>query len=78
MSYVYLTSACVACGRLISYNPARVPSLRVNGVREPVCRACVESANARLEPGQAPFVIHPEAYEPLPEKEFWDYADVNR
>jgi hypothetical protein len=45
MGYAYCTSACFGCGRLFSYNPVRVPSIRVNGNREPICQTCVDRVN---------------------------------
>lgn len=70
MGYVFATSYCIGCDRLFTYNPHRVPSLRVNGEREPVCRDCIEIANPqRVANGLEPFKIHPEAYEPMPEEE---------
>jgi len=68
--YVMAHSACIGCGRVFSYNPVRVPSLFVNGQREPVCRDCVERVNpGRIKNGLAPIVPHPEAYEPCDESE---------
>lgn len=70
MGYAIVISPCIACGRTFAYNPMRVPSIRVNGHREPVCRPCVEAANPiREEKGLEPFVIHPDAYEPCHEDE---------
>jgi hypothetical protein len=69
--YVFATGQCVACRRLFSFNPHHVPSVRVNGVREPVCRDCIEQANKqRAEMNLPPFEILPDAYEPMPEEEF--------
>jgi len=49
MAYVYATSACFGCGRIFSYHPNKVPSIRDprTGSREPICRACVNAANPR-------------------------------
>jgi hypothetical protein len=70
MGYALCHSACIGCGRLFSYNPRHVPSLRVNGVREPVCLNCVEHANPRrVANGLDPIVPHPDAYEPIDESE---------
>ena len=78
MGYVYATSECLSCKQLFSYNPLRVPSLRVNaqgqpdpnGTREPVCRGCMDRANLkRKEMGLEPHPIHPDAYEPVDEHE---------
>jgi hypothetical protein len=60
---------------LFSYNPMRVPSIRdLNGVRQPVCRDCVEQVNPmRQKNGLAPIVPAEDAYEPISEEEMiWD------
>lgn len=60
MGYVTLFCTCVNCGQLFAANPDLVPSVRVRGVKEPVCRPCME----RYKPD---FQIPPGAYEPGPE-----------
>lgn len=45
MGYMLAYGECVNCRRMFSFNPDRVPSVRVNGSREPVCLGCVEAAN---------------------------------
>lgn len=68
--HVMAYSACAGCRRPIAYNPHFVPSIRIDGVREPVCQACVDVRNAhRKAKGLPPDVIDPRAYEPLPESE---------
>jgi hypothetical protein len=68
--YVFATSACVGCRRIFSYNPMRVPSLTINGSREPICQACVERVNpARIKNGLPPIVPLPDAYEACDESE---------
>jgi hypothetical protein len=70
MAFVSMTSACVRCGRLFFYNPLRVPSVVVNGQREPLCRPCVEWANReRAAKGLATWPIHHDAYEAVDEQE---------
>jgi hypothetical protein len=72
MGYISVTSACFGCGRVFSYNPMHVPSIRDprTGSREPVCRDCVERVNPmRAQNGLPPIVPHPQAYEPCPEDE---------
>jgi hypothetical protein len=70
MGYVMGFGACIGCGKLFSYNPTKVPALRVDGVREPVCRDCVARANPeRVKNGLDPIVPDPEAYEPCDESE---------
>jgi len=64
MAYMICTGHCIGCGRMFNFNPYRVPSVRVDGVREPCCRQCVEMANSlRLEKGMEPFAIPDDAYE---------------
>lgn len=70
MGYAFATSPCVACHGLFSYNPMKVPSIRVNGAREPVCPACMALANAkRVANGLPPHAIADDAYEPCDERE---------
>ena len=68
--YVMGHSLCIGCGQLFSYNPMRVPSLFVNGQREPICQACVHRVNPmRVKNGLAPIIPHKDAYEPAREDE---------
>lgn len=68
--YVYIVGPCFGCGRTFSYSPTRVPSIRHEGVRQPVCQACVDAANPRrIANGLEPIVPRPGAYEPTPESE---------
>jgi hypothetical protein len=65
---------CAGCGRIFSFNPTHVPSVRISGEREPICRACVDYVNPmRIANGLEPIVPHPEAYKPCDESELsWD------
>ena len=70
MGYALCHSACIGCNRIFSYNPMRVPSVTVNGSREPICRDCVERANPqRIAKGLEPIVPRPDAYDPIDESE---------
>ena len=71
MGYAFMIAGCYVCGRLFSFNPMKVPSLRDNhGVRQAVCRNCVEAANEiRKGKGLEPFPIPADAYEPCDESE---------
>ena len=71
MGYAMVLSPCYTCGKVISYNPHRVPSIRDRqGVRQPVCRECIEKANPiRKAKGLPKITIHPDAYEPINECE---------
>jgi len=71
MGYVFMVGGCYVCGGIFSFNPMKVPSIRdLNGVRQAVCRKCVEAANeARKRKGLEPFSITDGAYEPCDEWE---------
>lgn len=70
MGYAICHSYCYACRRLFAFNPVRVPSVVVDGERQPICAACVERANPnRIANGLAPIVPAPDAYEPCDESE---------
>jgi hypothetical protein len=63
MGYALATSACIGCKRIFSYNPVRVPSIRINGSREPICGNCIAHSNPkRIANGLDPIVPHPDAY----------------
>jgi hypothetical protein len=61
MGWMFVAGRCAACQTFITFNPDLVPSIRVNGVKEPLCPECV----AKWEQIHGQKVnIHPEAYEP--------------
>lgn len=82
MGFLTAMSPCCACERVFSYNPNRVPSVRIDhtgrlssaGERRPICEECIGHINvARAEKGLQPFPILPGAYEPAEEGEIvWD------
>lgn len=64
MAYMHAMSNCFACKQLFTYNPDLVPSIRVNGSREPICQSCVDRVNPmRKANGLEPIVPLPGAYE---------------
>ena len=68
--YCFVFSACAGCRVPFSYNPLKVPSIRINGVKEPVCRGCIERVNPeRIRNGLKPIRYSADAYEPVPEEE---------
>lgn len=72
MGYAFATSPCAGCHRLFSYNPMRVPSIRIQGEREPICEACVTRVNPmRIKNGLPPIVPLPGAYDACDESELW-------
>lgn len=65
MGYFMVHGYCYGCGQPFMFNAERVPSIRVDGSREPICRNCVEHANPlRAANGLDPIIIHPDSYEP--------------
>lgn len=64
MAYMTCMAPCVACERVFSFNPDLVPSVTIDGVREPVCQACVDRANPlRIAGGLEPIRVMPGAYD---------------
>lgn len=54
MGYAIVMGFCGACKAPLSFNPRKVPSIRINGLREPLCLGCVERW----------CVLHPDAKRP--------------
>ena len=70
MGSVLCHGTCFSCKQLFSFNPHKVPSIPIEGVRREICRDCVESVNPeRIAKGLDPIVIRDGAYEPMPEEE---------
>jgi hypothetical protein len=69
--YAMMYSVCCACKKIIGFNPNKVPSLMINGSREPICRECAERWN-QIHPESARPILDG-AYEPCDENEIrWD------
>ena len=70
MGYAVCFGVCCACHNPMSFNPHKVPSIPINGVREPVCKSCVGVYNAmRKQKGEPEFQIPPGAYDAIDESE---------
>lgn len=70
MGYVTLMANCIRCGRVFGCNPRKVPSIRVDAVREPVCEDCYHVLAAiQKEHGMAVLPLDPDAYRPMDESE---------
>jgi hypothetical protein len=70
MGYAIVMSPCFGCGRPFAYNPHRVPSVTVNGRREPICQHCLTIVNPRRRANGLPEIVPlPDAYEPIDEHE---------
>ena len=69
MGYYTMFASCAGCKRMISCNPNYVPSLVVNGHREPICESCHARWNEihRTSKGLEPVSLHPQAYKPQEE-----------
>ena len=70
MGYAIATGSCIGCKKLFGYNPHKVPSIPIGGVRQAICRSCagIVQENQRRD-GLPVTEIHPEAYEPIHESE---------
>lgn len=70
MGYIIASGLCVGCQNVFAFNPMRVPSITINGRKEPVCRACVDRVNPlRISNGLPPIEPLPGAYEYCDESE---------
>ncbi len=70
MGFCFVFSLCAACHLSFFYNPLTVPSVRINGVKEPICRGCIERVNPeRIRGGLKPIRYSADAYEPIREEE---------
>lgn len=68
MGYSMVFGTCYCCKRFFGFNAVWVPSIRINGEREPICRKCVEKVNPMRKKNGVPEIeIHPLAYEPQEE-----------
>ena len=69
---------CILCGAVFTFNPLRVPSLRVDGTRHPVCSGCITARvnPSRRKQGLEDLVVAEDAYDAIPEEElpFDDYS----
>ena len=70
MGYVMVAALCCSCGQLVIFNPNKVPSVRIRGEKQPLCKKCVDLVNEKRKLIKMPlFKIDPEAYEPANEDE---------
>lgn len=68
--------ACYGCKRLFGFHPHKVPSIPINGERQPICADCVARVNPmRIANGLEPITPLPGAYEPFEEGELWSLYD---
>jgi hypothetical protein len=74
MGYAFMVGNCISCKALITFNPVRVPSLTINGVKEPLCENCFNEWNRihRTSKGLPPVPLQPDAYGSCGESELGD------
>lgn len=65
MGYALVIGFCIACKRKIGFNPHKVPSLMVNGHREPLCESCANRWNQ----------LHPENARPIQEGAYQEFDE---
>ena len=76
MGYLLVMGECIGCRRIMHFHPHRVPSIRINGVRQPICQACVDRVNPkRIANGLEPIHVLPGAYDVAEESELIDDED---
>ena len=64
MGYVIVFGECYGCKQMFGFNPERVPSIRIEGVKQPICQSCVDRVNPqRIANGLEPIRPLPGAYE---------------
>lgn len=62
--FVMVLGSCAVCGQIFSFSPSKVPSIRINRKREPICRICIEMVNrVRAAGGVEPFLVLEGTYE---------------
>jgi len=63
MGYVSVIAPCIRCGQPFMFSPTKVPSIVIDGTREPLCASCVVAINeVRVGLGHDPIVPSPDAY----------------
>ena len=71
MGFAFCVGRCVVCCNSITFNPNKVPAIRIDGEKQPVCADCV----ARMQQKQRKLKVAvwpdplPGAYEPCHESE---------
>jgi|10_taG_2_1085330.scaffolds.fasta_scaffold00172_21 hypothetical protein len=72
--FIFIHGECISCKTFISFHPHKVPSLPVNGKREPLCIRCFHKWNEIHRPND-PVQLKEGAYEPGPESDLDDVPD---
>jgi hypothetical protein len=70
MGFMWCFAECIGCRVLFGFNPERVPSIYVDGEKQPVCGVCMAMRNKkRREQGLAEDEVMQGAYEAVDESE---------
>ena len=69
--FVFVMGHCLICKQPFSFNPNRVPSIRVDGEKEPICQPCYEWAQAKRKEEGVPAWPDPapDAWDAMPVEE---------
>jgi hypothetical protein len=68
--YAQALAPCIGCRQPFWFHPNFVPSITIDGERQPICADCVERINPqRIKNGVPPIVPHERAYAPAHESE---------
>ena len=62
--FMQCIGSCFACSKVITFDPHKVPSLTIDGIREPICSSCHARWNEihRTSKGLEPIALDPNAY----------------
>lgn len=78
VGYFIAFGPCIACSKPFGFNPNLVPSVRINNVRQPICKDCVDQANVLRAANHVELIqVLPGAYAPAPEGENGVYEGDN-
>jgi hypothetical protein len=68
MGFMFVVGDCINCHAPLCFNPDCVPSLRIDGVKQPLCESCFDKWNElhRTSKGLPPLPLHPDAYKAAP------------
>lgn len=71
MGYAFMLGDCYGCKSVFTFNPHKVPSIVVDGKREPICQSCFDHLNDyRFTLGMTRWPPPaPDAYEAIHESE---------
>jgi hypothetical protein len=70
LGYTLAIAPCLWCRRPFGFNPMKVPSIKINETKEPICEGCFDMLNQmRKEKGLPLWERLPDAYDACEEDE---------